>query len=796
MEKLLQQVYSYGSRWLYDGEAKCRDENGSLGQQDITWDKLIDDSDSCKNGDCNQFSMVFENLARVLGIDGMRNETTIGRGRFHTNPNTGKRSPWPFVTVPGIASLDPAFIGNTRLQTAGSPFDRYTFATHNRRLRNGKYYDATFNLISSSEYEFVEFNTNGTETPPGGGKYYFTTLEGARLYWLSESVGPQYARWGAQELELPASPFKAAPRAAESVVSVTSSPTFSNVTFRTESGGVYATALVAEIQALLPDPESYVIYGVLKKDGEAIVGISAYDSVAPTFVSIMGGDGIHDFELRFSGEEIYLSGEDGPYTLELYADIVSAAFETPAYVHTDFGEVKVRIELASEELADNDGNGLYDELVIKTNLAVREAGPFDLHGVLLDGDKTISVATLSLDLPVGASEVNLVFPGEPIGDNAGTHEYAVVLSLLNLEGPNQNSFVYTPAPIESTDFESFLQITGDIEDEGYDRDGDGLLDELRIVFNAQVESSGTYTFSGVLSDPNGAEFAYASRSYTMTAGTPVRIELGFSYLRINAQEEDGPFSIDDVLLMDADGRTVDRATLNYTTGDYAYTDFEPAYTITFGNALSEQLTDADKNCLADTLTVYLPVISTRDGMLEVSGDLHDADGKKVARGTGSASVSGGIPAALPISFDGRYLYGSLQDDTFELRNVVVYPQSDYSQTAHLDTPLETESYNYLDFEPAAVVTGTIHNPDVVGAYAVGALVYSGGVSDTADDNGYYRLVFLDEASKTLRVSYSANPGAVWQVYVGDSFIAEQNFASITSEIGVVQTVDFRSRTQL
>ncbi|MDH3639445.1 MAG: hypothetical protein OES09_13450, partial [Gammaproteobacteria bacterium] len=684
----------------------------------------------------------------------------------------------------------------TRLRTAGSPFDRYTFATHNRRLRNGKYYDATFNLISSSEYEFVEFNTNGTETPPGGGKYYFKTLEGAKLYWLSEPVDPHYARWGVQELELPVSPFRVAPGAAESVASSKSSPTFSNATFRTESDGALATALVAEVEALLPDPETYVIYGVLKKDGDAIVGIPTYDSVWGTSVSVMGGEGVHTFELKFSGEEIYLSGEDGPYTLELYSEDVAAAFETPTYVHTDFGEVKVRVESATEELRDSDGNGLYDELVVKTNLSVREAGPFDIHGALLDGDKTISVATLSLDLPEGTSEVDLVFPGEPIGDNAGAREYEVVLNLLNLEGPNQDSFAYTTAVIESSDFESFLEIVGDIEDEGYDPDGDGLLDELRIVFDAQAYSSGTYTFSGVLSDPDGAEFAYVTRSYTMSAGTPMRIELGFSYLRINAQEKDGPFSIDDVLLLDADGRTVDRVTLNYTTGDYAYSDFEPAYTITFGNTLSEQLTDADKNCLADTLTVYIPVISTRDGTLQVSGDLFGADGKKVARGSGSVSVSSGIPATLPLSFDGRFLYGSLQHNTFELRNVVVYPQSDYSQTAHLDTPLETAAYNYLDFEPAAIVIGTIQDPDIVGAYATGALIYSGGVSDTADDNGYYRLVFLDEASKTLQVSYSENSGAVWQVYVDDVFIAEQNFAFITSEIGVVQTIDFRSNERL
>ena len=49
---------------------------------------------------------------------------------------------------------------------------------------------------------------------------------------------------------------------------------------------------------------------------------------------------------------------------------------------------------------------------------------------------------------------------------------------------------------------------------------------------------------------------------------------------------------------------------------------------------------------------------------------------------------------------------------------------------------------------------------------------------------------LLDSSVSLYIS--PNPGAVWQVYVDDVFIAEQNFASITSEIGVVRTVDFRS----
>ncbi len=194
--------------------------------------------------------------------------------------------------------------------------------------------------------------------------------------------------------------------------SSTSSPTFSTATFTTESDGVFAAALIAEVEALLPDPETYVIYGVLSKNGEAIVGIPAHDSVWGTSASIMGGEGVHTFELKFSGEEIYLSGEDGPYTLELYANDASAAFDTPAYVHTDFGEVKVRVESGTEELIDSNGNGRYDELVVKTNLTVREAASFDLHGALVDGDKTISVTTLSLDLP-GALPICPMIPSRP-----------------------------------------------------------------------------------------------------------------------------------------------------------------------------------------------------------------------------------------------------------------------------------------------------------------------------------------------------------------------------------------------
>ena len=783
LEKLLKEVYSYGSKWLYDGLDECRGETGRM----VTWDKLIDDQDTCKNGDCFKFSKVFENLAGVLGIGGL--EQNIKKLKPFKN------FPMPFVLIPGMVSVDPDFKGNTRLRTEGSPFDRYLFSQHDTRLRNSKYYDVTFNQISSSESAFIEFNAKEIIVSPP--EAYYNTIEGAKVYDIHvEDSANKYNIWRTYELELPDSPLKATSHGAQLIATTKLPPTFSDVTFKTESGTASATALIAEVEALLPDPANYVIYGLLKKNGEAIVGIPTYNSLSPVSISIMGGEGVHNFELKFSGEAIYQSQEDGPYTLELYAGSVSAAFETPAYVHSDFGEIKARVVSATEQLTDSDGNGLYDELIVKASLLVREAATFDLHGTLVNGEKTISVATQSLDLPAGTSEVNLVFPGESIGDNSGTHEYEVVLNLLNLEGPNQDSFSYTTAAIESSDFESFLKISGDIEDEGYDPDGDGLQNELRIVFDAQVSSSGTYTFSGVLSDPDGDEFAYATKSYTMTADTPARIELGFSYLQINAREKNGPFSIDDVLLIDADGRILDRASLNYTTGDYAYSDFEPSYTITFGNTHVEQLTDIDKNCLVDTLTIYLPVISTRDGTLQVSGDLYGADGREVASGTGSVTVTGGVPAQLPISFDGRYLYGSLQHDTFELRNVLVYPQSDYSQSHHLDTPLDTSSYNYLEFEPSAVVTGTVHDPDVAGAYAIGASIYSQGDSDTVDENGNYRLVFLDEASKTLQVYYSANSGAIWQVYVDDVFIAEQNFAYITSEIGVVQTVDFRSNEPL
>ncbi|MGI9174433.1 MAG: T9SS type A sorting domain-containing protein, partial [Rhodothermales bacterium] len=398
-------------------------------------------------------------------------------------------------------------------------------------------------------------------------------------------------------------------------------------------------------------------------------------------------------------------------------------------------------------------------------------------------------------LTPGTQQVELAFPGGPL-HHTGDGAYALTLSIYDEGGRNRGSYRTTTGPLTASVFDAFLEPDGSAESEGIDRDGDGTFDVLQIRFGADVDSAGTYRITGLLRDGDSDAFAFAATQQTLAAGANT-VMIDFSGLRINEHETNGPFTLAEISVLGKDGQSLDRIPLGHTTAAYAYTAFETAYTLTSTGLLAEQTTDVDGNGLFDTLTVSLEINSSRDGTLQASGDLFDADGRRVASGTGSVDVRRDIPAYLPLAFDGRQLYGSLQDDAFTLRNVFIHPEGDYGQGLQIDSAGRTSVYSHLLFEPAAVVTGLVYDPEAGGPFAPGVYVSNGrGASDVVDEQGRYRLVFLESGGQFIQAQDFDNPGALWLVYVDDVFVGEQNSAYVQTEVGAVRSVDFRSQTAL
>lgn len=118
-----------------------------------------------------------------------------------------------------------------------------------------------------------------------------------------------------------------------------------NVSFTTIDGnnGTHESLRV-NIGVEILTPGYYTISGVLIKNDRVVSNQPEYEHAKPNWEQIGDQPGVYTATLIFSGEEIFRSGEDGPYDLQITA--IGASFNkkslpTPAYDHTKFGERKL-----------------------------------------------------------------------------------------------------------------------------------------------------------------------------------------------------------------------------------------------------------------------------------------------------------------------------------------------------------------------------------------------------------------------------------------------------------------------
>jgi hypothetical protein len=130
------------------------------------------------------------------------------------------------------------------------------------------------------------------------------------------------------------------------------------VTFRLADadGDDLAEALVADIEVEVLTPGTYSLTGALSKSGRLISQRPGWNYESFSWASLEADRGTHTTSLAFSGEDIFRSGEDGPYELDVQVlgeeSDASLTVSSPPYDHSRFGEVGASIAGASEEPLD------------------------------------------------------------------------------------------------------------------------------------------------------------------------------------------------------------------------------------------------------------------------------------------------------------------------------------------------------------------------------------------------------------------------------------------------------------
>ncbi len=210
-----------------------------------------------------------------------------------------------------------------------------------------------------------------------------------------------------------------------------------------------AEALAVDVEARLNAAGKYALIGLLSKGGRQIANRPAWESMSKIRATLDEKRGTYPVRLRCSGEQIYRSGEDGPYDLQIIAiaasGMTSAVFSTPPLDHIRFGEVNARI-LGVTVAVSSGAGGQPGDVEVILDLDVRRDADFRLQGALAKSGQTLVNAGLAVSLRTGARQIALRFDGAALRIHGTEGPYDGNVNLIDAEGHTLDGIAFNTEP--------------------------------------------------------------------------------------------------------------------------------------------------------------------------------------------------------------------------------------------------------------------------------------------------------------------------------------------------------------
>lgn len=749
-----------GLGWLY------RD-----GNPPPPWQALVEGAAS--QGNCVTYSDLWNAMAQVLGVQGTSIIPT--KGQYDAG----------FVTKPATA-LD-GFAGNAH--AAGGPIDKWVFGMHQLGTGSSGFYDPTFGDVNTGLFDFIQWQGLPSEFLDSQGHVCQNLTDGHYVCFL-EAEDAQYP-WGNNEYHSPAG---------NETLSTPGTAGFTGVhsaTATDSTGDGFFDSLQIISQVAVTNPGLFTVFGRLSANGQLISSRASRDSVLMTSFTITNNQiGNIGATLAFSGEDIYKSGLNGPYTVTLSLLDANGVlighdiFNTGAFTAAQFGEASARFSSVTISGLDTDGDSLFNYLQVQANIQAYQAMTYAVSGTISVNGTNIVSAQQTNALLVGPGTIALLFDGPTIHKSGLSGPYTIQLSLLDQNGrqsdaTNLTSAVYTPQQFDGSRF----LFQGPYSDTPIDTNGNGLYDFLAFHTSVNVATPSNYNIMAWLQDTSHHTLLYAKTNLTLLSGV-YPISILFDGRAINQTGINGPYTVSYLLAKSPDGSTADSARNVYTTPAYLFSQFEsPAAPLAqLTGQYNETATDTNGNGLYDLLTIGVQVLSGATGNLVVQAHLQASDGTDLGYATSYTNVHAGATGWVMLSFSGRSIFASGENGPYILTKVRAFNTGDPTQSQLVNNAYSTHAYLATQFDPVAAVRGTIKysNGTAIGGAVISA---SGATPVYSTAAGKYNFGFAQGGAFTVGVT--SPPGVAngpWQFF-------SNNVPIGTGQSSIV-TVGFGSAVQL
>ncbi|MFW9915928.1 MAG: hypothetical protein ACFFGZ_10000 [Candidatus Thorarchaeota archaeon] len=368
----------------------------------------------------------------------------------------------------------------------------------------------------------------------------------------------------------------------------------------------------------------------------------------------------------------------------------------------------------AEYAVDNDGNGLYDQLVINLGLLSQTTQDYDLYGILKDRNgHWLGTSYRDLNTFVG-NNLSLTFAGQAINASGADGPYDVWITFIPwyYSPPYELDFtrMYTTAlAYNPNDFESPAATIIGFADRGLDTDGDQLFNEIVVEVSIEVRTAGYYTAAVFLGSVGPFDLGYAmfkgqQEEYLAPGNRTIAVAVptyAFYSGKLN-----GPYSVGFAYLW---GPVQWQQFLHdaYMTSNYQYTGFDPP-SVLFTGIFRDRGTDTTGTGKFDRLEITAQINVTIKRVYTVDLKLRPSvQGVSEMEGSTVGLWDKGIHN-VTIPVDTRRFYSQRVNTSFEVWRIEIRdPADEIVDQAY--AAYETWVYNYTEFETPIV--------QLIGAYS-------------------------------------------------------------------------------
>ena len=472
------------------------------------------------------------------------------------------------------------------------------------------------------------------------------------------------------------------------------------------------------------------------EQGMYTVSANLVDGTDTTMCSASKGStldkGIRTIGLLFDGVSIFEKGFNGSYSLSdlclrdeagTLIDSRAKPYTTRHYNFTEFQGPAVVIfgtgindyDIVDYGL-DNNGNSLFEAVVIKLNLNVSIGGFYEVTGdayVQRDentGDEAlVTKVTETIYAPFGGIKtVELIVGADTLIEKMCDGKIALKNIRVSDEAHRSTDWralsYVTASSYHYTQFEiGASKFTDKFYEHFSDADFDGTPDGLTIDIELIVNRSDTYMLEGHLLDENGNHIAYASAMKELTAHGLSTMLLTFEGGALYSTAlTDTAFELRDLRLYDTLGNTIISLEYAYTTRPYNYTDFQ-APSIKPMAITKDYGLDTDKDNVFESLAIELTLESNSAGTYTILSYLEGSNDDYITQSKNDFDLTTGTQTVI-LHFNAAPIYEHGVDGPYTVTIIEVY---DVDDTNSADGVLivskqfdyQTKSYKYTEFEP-------------------------------------------------------------------------------------------------